>query len=85
MQPGRVLIWTGGIGGQASDIDIQAREILKLRRVLNSILASHTGQSVEKIEQDTDRDFFMGGQEAVEYGLVDEAFEHRPSGIPEPK
>ena len=67
-----------GIGGQASDIDIQAREILKMRKMLNQILADHTGQDVSKIEEDTDRDYYMGSAEAVEYGLVDELVEHRP-------
>jgi len=62
----------GGAQGQASDIAIQAKEILRLRTTLNSILARHTGQPVEKIEQDTDRDVYMGAQEAREYGLVDE-------------
>ncbi|MAE77985.1 MAG: ATP-dependent Clp endopeptidase, proteolytic subunit ClpP [Planctomycetes bacterium] len=79
----RILIhqpWTGGIGGQATDIDIQAREILNTRKMLNQILADHTGQSVERIERDTDRDYFMSGGEAVEYGLVDEVIENRPKG-----
>ncbi len=61
----------GGFQGQASDIDIHAREILQVRDRLNRILAKHTGQPVEKIAIDTDRDNFMGGGEAVEYGLVD--------------
>lgn len=67
----------GGLSGQATDIDIQAREILKLRDSLNEILVQHTGQTVERIEKDTDRDFFMGAYEAKEYGLVDEVIEHR--------
>jgi len=67
----------GGLSGQATDIDIQAREILKLRDSLNEILVNHTGQTVERIEKDTDRDFFMGAYEAKEYGLVDEVIEHR--------
>jgi ATP-dependent Clp protease protease subunit len=62
----------GGAQGQASDIEIQAREILRLRSSLNGILATHTGQSVERIEEDTDRDIYMDAQQAVEYGLVDE-------------
>lgn len=62
----------GGAQGQASDIAIQAQEILRLRTTLNKILAKHTGQPVEKIEQDTDRDIYMGAKEAKEYGLVDE-------------
>ena len=81
----RILIhqpWTsGGIGGQASDIDIQAREILKMRSMLNTILANHTGQDVSKIERDTDRDFFMDAPDAVTYGLIDEVMETRP-GMP---
>ena len=62
---------SGGFQGQASDIDIHAREVLKLRERLNAILAKHTGQSVERIARDTDRDNFMGAAEAVDYGLVD--------------
>lgn len=62
----------GGVRGQAVDIDIQAREILRLRESLNNILQKHTGQSLKRIEKDTDRDMFMTGKQAVEYGLVDE-------------
>ncbi|HEX6386291.1 MAG TPA: ATP-dependent Clp protease proteolytic subunit [Anaerolineae bacterium] len=62
----------GGAQGQATDIDIQAKEILRLRSTLNNILSHHTGQSIERIEKDTDRDIFMTAQEAMEYGLVDE-------------
>jgi len=62
----------GGVQGQASDIDIQAREILKIRAKLNELLAQHTGQSIEKIEKDTDRNFFMSAEEAKAYGIVDE-------------
>lgn len=62
----------GGFQGQASDIDIHAREILKLKDQLNGILAKHTGQPLEKIEQDTDRDNFLGADEAKEYGLIDQ-------------
>jgi ATP-dependent Clp protease protease subunit len=61
----------GGAQGQASDIAIQANEILRLRKNLNQILSEHTGQTVERIEQDTDRDFFMTAEEAKDYGLVD--------------
>ncbi len=70
----RVMIHqpSGGSRGQASDIAIQAREILKMREVLNKVLADHTGQSVERIEQDTDRDNFMDAVTAREYGLIDE-------------
>ena len=62
----------GGFQGQATDIEIHAREILRTKDILNQILASHTGQSMEKIRTDTDRDFFMSGEEAKEYGIVDE-------------
>ncbi|HYQ48185.1 MAG TPA: ATP-dependent Clp endopeptidase proteolytic subunit ClpP [Thermodesulfovibrionales bacterium] len=62
----------GGFQGQATDIEIHAREILKVKDTLNNIIAHHTGQSLEKIRTDTDRDFFMSGQEAKDYGLVDE-------------
>jgi len=68
----------GGVQGQATDIDIQAREILRLREEMNNILVKHTGQSLKKIEKDTDRDMFMGGKQAVEYGLVDEVISSRP-------
>lgn len=61
----------GGAQGTAADIDIQAKEILRLKAMLNGILASHTGQAVKKIEKDTERDFFMSAEEAVKYGLVD--------------
>jgi ATP-dependent Clp protease, protease subunit len=61
----------GGAQGQATDIDIQAREILKMRDVLNHILAEHTGRDIEKIRVDTDRDFFMSSEEALEYGIID--------------
>ncbi|MFZ3137678.1 MAG: ATP-dependent Clp endopeptidase proteolytic subunit ClpP [Thermodesulfovibrionales bacterium] len=62
----------GGFHGQATDIEIHAREILKMKDTLNGIISHHTGQSLEKIQADTDRDFFMSGQEAKEYGIVDE-------------
>jgi ATP-dependent Clp protease, protease subunit len=62
----------GGAQGAASDISIQAKEILRMRRKLNELLAEHTGQSFKKIEKDADRDFFMSADEAVEYGLIDE-------------
>ncbi len=67
----------GGFQGQASDIDIHAREILRTRERLNEILAAHTGQPLERIEADTDRDRFLGGQEAKEYGLIDEVLAER--------
>jgi len=62
----------GGFHGQATDIEIHAREILKMKETLNHILSIHTGQPLEKLQGDTDRDFFMSGQEAKEYGVVDE-------------
>ncbi|HLG63633.1 MAG TPA: ATP-dependent Clp protease proteolytic subunit [Ktedonosporobacter sp.] len=62
----------GGLSGQATDIDIHAREILHLRDVLNDIIHHHTGQSLERIRKDTDRDFFMSAEEAKEYGIIDE-------------
>lgn len=62
----------GQVGGQVSDIEIQAQEILKTREVLNKIFADHTGQPIERIAKDTDRDFYMSAQEAQEYGVVDE-------------
>jgi len=68
----------GGITGQAEDIKIQAEEILKSKRTLNKILAYHTGQSIEKIEQETERDQFMDPPEAKDYGIVDEILERAP-------
>ena len=75
----RILIHQplGGAQGQATDIDIQAREILRLRKSLNSIMAENTGKTVEEIERDTDRDNFMSAAEAVEYGLIDKVLENR--------
>ncbi len=76
----RVLLhqpW-GGVGGQASDIEIQAREILRMKDLLNAMLASDTGQSVDRVNRDTDRDFIMSAEEAVEYGLIDEVITARP-------
>ena len=67
----------GGAQGQAVDIDIHAREILKIRQTLNEILADHTGQPVETIAKDTDRDFFMSADDALNYGLVDEILSNR--------
>ncbi len=66
------LIMGGGISGQATEIDIHAREILRIRELMNKIMASHTGQTVEQIERDTDRDFSMTATQAKEYGLVDD-------------
>jgi len=78
----RILIHQpmGGFQGQAADIDIQAREILRLREELNNILAKHTKQPLKKIQADTDRDYFMTGQEAKEYGIVDEVVTFRDKG-----
>ncbi|HZV47452.1 MAG TPA: ATP-dependent Clp endopeptidase proteolytic subunit ClpP [Thermodesulfovibrionales bacterium] len=74
----------GGFHGQATDIEIHAREILRMKDTLNKIIAFHTGQSLEKIQADTDRDFFMSGDEAKEYGIVDEVIssikEKKPRG-----
>jgi len=67
----------GGAQGQATDIDIQAREILKIRDSLNDILAKHTGQDIERIRKDTERDYFMGSEEAKEYGIVDRVISKR--------
>jgi ATP-dependent Clp protease protease subunit len=68
----------GGFQGQASDIDIHAREILKIRERLNEIMAKHTGQPIEKIRTDTERDYFMSGEEAKTYRLIDEVIERAP-------
>ena len=68
---------SGGLGGQASDIEIHARELLKLKEKLNQILAEHTGKSLEQIERDTDRDNFMSAQEAADYGLIDKVITTR--------
>ncbi|MGE5657539.1 MAG: ATP-dependent Clp endopeptidase proteolytic subunit ClpP [Actinomycetota bacterium] len=67
----------GGTRGQATDIDIEAREILRVRQLLNETLAQRTGQTLEKIQKDTDRDYFMSAQEAKEYGLIDQVIEER--------
>ncbi len=75
----RVMIHqpSGGFSGQASDIEIHAKEVLYLKRRLNEMMANHTGQSLDVIERDTDRDNFMGAEEAVKYGLVDKVLTHR--------
>jgi ATP-dependent Clp protease, protease subunit len=70
----RILIhqpWVKAIGGQATDVDIHAREIIKTKENLNKIIAMHSGQSLEKVMQDTERDYYMSSQEALEYGLID--------------
>lgn len=69
---------SGGFQGQASDIDIHAREVLKLKQKLNEILAKHTGQSIDKVANDSDRDHFMDAAAAVEYGVVDTVLDKRP-------
>lgn len=69
---------SGGTRGQATDIEIEAREILRIRRQLNEIYANRTGQTLEKIEKDMDRDFFMSAEQAKEYGIVDRVIEERP-------
>ena len=66
----------GGAQGQATDINIQAQEIMRIKQILNGILANHSGRSIEDLEKDTDRDNFMSAAQAVEYGLVDEVIEH---------
>jgi ATP-dependent Clp protease, protease subunit len=68
----------GGFQGQAADIDIHAKEILRVRERLNEILRKHTGRTLDQIERDTDRDYFMGGDEAVTYGLIDSVIDKRP-------
>ncbi len=77
----RILIHQplGGVQGQATDIDIQAREILRVRDELNRIFVLHTGQSMERIQRDTDRDFFMTPEQAREYGIVDEVISSKPT------
>lgn len=67
----------GGVGGQASDIEIQAREIIRMKDMINAMLATDTGQSAERIAKDTDRDFIMGSDESVQYGLIDEVISAR--------
>jgi ATP-dependent Clp protease protease subunit len=73
---------SGGFQGQATDIDIHAREILKLRERLNEIMAKHTGQSVDRVQRDMERDNFMEAKTAVEYGIVDNVLAKRPTAIP---
>jgi ATP-dependent Clp protease protease subunit len=77
----RILIhqpWMSGLSGQASDIDIHAKEILRMRASINDLYVKHTGQSLDKIERDTERDFIMSAAQAKEYGLIDEIiFKHR--------
>jgi ATP-dependent Clp protease protease subunit len=79
----RILIHQplGGFQGQATDVDIQAREILRLREELNEIMARHTGQAIDRINRDTERDFYMSGDQAKEYGLIDDVITHREAGV----
>jgi ATP-dependent Clp protease protease subunit len=67
----------GGVQGQATDIDIQAKEIMKIKERLNNLLAKHTGQPIERVKEDTERDYFMSGEEALDYGLIDKVIEKR--------
>lgn len=77
----RILIhqpWMSGLGGQATDIDIHAREILRMREITNQLLAKHTGQRLDKVERDVERDFIMNAQQSKEYGLIDDIiFKHK--------
>ncbi|MBI2150986.1 MAG: ATP-dependent Clp endopeptidase proteolytic subunit ClpP [Acidobacteria bacterium] len=76
----RILIhqpWMGGLQGQATDIDIHAREILRIRSILNKILATHTGQPIERIEKDVERDYIMTAEQSKEYGIIDEVISKR--------
>ena len=70
----------GGFQGQATDIDIQAREILRMKDILNKLLSEQTGQPLERVERDTERDFFMSSDEAKDYGIIDEVFKLRKQG-----
>jgi ATP-dependent Clp protease protease subunit len=67
----------GGIGGQAADIEIQAKEILGMRQLIDQILHHHTGQPLERISKDTDRDFYMSADEAKDYGIIDDVITNR--------
>jgi ATP-dependent Clp protease, protease subunit len=75
----------GGFQGQATDIDIQAREILRIKAKLNEILARHTRQPIERIEKDTERDYFMGAGEAKEYGIIDDVIVHKKASEKKPQ
>jgi ATP-dependent Clp protease, protease subunit len=79
----RILIHQpmGGFSGQATDVEIQAREILRLKEELNDILARHTNQPIDRIERDTDRDYYMSGDQAKEYGLIDSVIQKRPLAV----
>jgi ATP-dependent Clp protease protease subunit len=69
----------GGLCGQATDIDIHAREILRIREITNNLIAKHTGQPLDRIERDVERDFIMNAQQAKEYGIVDEIIDRPPT------
>ena len=77
----RVMIHqpSGGAGGQTSDISIAAKEILRWRQTINNILSKHSGKTIEQLEKDSDRDYYMSAEEAKEYGLVDEVISQKPS------
>jgi ATP-dependent Clp protease protease subunit len=75
------LIGGQGMQGQASDLDIHAREILRIKDVLNGLISKHTGQPLERVERDTDRDYFLSAQEAVEYGLIDGIIQQTPAPV----
>jgi ATP-dependent Clp protease protease subunit len=76
---------SGGFSGQASDIEIQAREALRLKKTLDEILSRHTGQAIDRISKDTDRDYFMSSQEAKEYGLIDEVIVRKKAADKKPQ
>ena len=81
----RVLIhqpWMSGLSGQATDIDIHAKEILRMRAVLNNLMSRHTGQALERIEKDVERDFIMTAEQAKDYGLIDEIITKNRAGVP---
>ncbi len=79
----RILIHQpmGGFQGQATDVEIQAKEILRLKQELNEILTAHTNQPIDRIERDTDRDYYMSGEQAKEYGLIDAVIQKRPTPV----
>ncbi len=79
----RILIHQpmGGFSGQATDVEIQAREMLRLKHELNQILTQHTNQPIDRIERDTDRDYYMSGEQASEYGLIDAVIQKRPTAV----
>jgi ATP-dependent Clp protease, protease subunit len=74
----------GGAQGQATDIDIQAKEILRLRSYLNGLIVKHTGHAIERVEKDTERDYFMSAADARQYGIIDEVVERQPFAPPTP-